>query len=332
MLKWYAMDKEAGADAGGAAGGAAAPAGTVLDPKGEAGKGAAPGGDGKAAAASAGDDGKGKSATPAPDWPDDWRAKITTDEKLLKRLERYASPKAVAEALLTVQQDIGAGKLKSATAFPDKGTDAEKAAWRTENGVPESPAKYELKFENGLVVGEADKPIIDKFLETAHASNMPPGQAKAAVEWFFKNREERQAAALEAFEQQKVATASTLRAEWGDSYARNNNVIGSLLDAHIPAEETELKTLIKRAVETNPKYARFMAAIGLEVNPLATVAPGTGASQVSAIEDRIVAIEKLMRAAPGSVERKQYNDPKISGVDGEYSRLLAARDKLKDRK
>ena len=42
------------------------------------------------------------------------------------------------------------------------------------------------------------------------------------------------------------------------------------------------------------------------------------------VETRIAEIELMMRK-----DRKAYNDPKISGPDGEYQRLIAAREKMK---
>ena len=111
------------ADKGGAAGAAGA--------QGGAGAGA---GDDKGAAATftkqaqVGDAGNTEAA-----WPQDWRDQLAGgDEKLVKRAQRYASPRDVWNALVAAQNRISSGELKSV--LPKDAKPEEIAAWRTEQG------------------------------------------------------------------------------------------------------------------------------------------------------------------------------------------------------
>src|SRR3990167_11368320 len=73
---------------------------------------------------------------PAPSWDDGWREKIAgTDEKLLKRLERYPSVKAATDALIEAQTKIRSGEVKFT--LKDSATPEEIATWRKDNGIPE---------------------------------------------------------------------------------------------------------------------------------------------------------------------------------------------------
>src|SRR5437899_6272156 len=106
-------------------------------------------------------------ATPAQTWPEDWREQIYgSDPKLLARLQRYGSVKDVANALVAAQNRISSGELKSA--LKANATPEEAAAWRLENGIPETPDKYDLKMPSGIVFGEADKPFIDSYPKHPH--------------------------------------------------------------------------------------------------------------------------------------------------------------------
>ncbi len=256
-----------------------------------------------------------------PDWPDDWREKIAPADKTLAN---FASPKALYDAYGSLRQKLSSGELKPNLPFPDKGTAEEQTAWRQKQGIPETPDKYDLKLDSGLVIGDEDKPIVDDFLKHAHGKNMAPNDVKAAVEWYFQDREKRQAESEKAFDTSKRTTEDALRAEWGGNFRRNMNVIEGMLDGYMPAG-SPTKDLTLKAIQTNPDFSRFMASVALALNPTATVVPGgMGANMANGIEDRLAQIRKMMRE-----DRKAYDDPAISGPGGEFERLLEAQKNLK---
>ena len=149
------------------------------------------------------------------DWPADWRDKVSGgDAKVMSRLSRYASPKALADALFNAQN-------KLASTRPALGKDATKeqiSEYREALGIPESPDKYDL---TGYTIGEKDKPLIEGFLAKAHATNQTPEQVKAGVDAYYdivsKLTEDRA--------QQDATWARTgtdeLRGEWGNDFRRN---------------------------------------------------------------------------------------------------------------
>src|SRR3546814_8159770 len=79
-----------------------------------------------------------------------------------------------------LEQKLSSGEFKKAIG-PDA-TPEQIAEWRKEQGIPEKPEDYDLKFDNGLVIGEADKPLVAEFLKASHATNVTPAQAKAQID------------------------------------------------------------------------------------------------------------------------------------------------------
>lgn len=260
-------------------------------------------------------------------WPDDWRQKWAgADEKKLTRLSRFASPEAVFDSYIAAENKIRSGELKSV--LPKDAKPEEVAQWRKDNGIPEAPDKYDLKFDSGLVIGEEDKPIIDEFLKSAHGANYTPEQAKGAIEWWYKDRE-RQVQTLQTKDSKdKDATLDALNAEWGKEFRTNMNMIDGVL-AQFPEDvRDELKggrLPDGTAIFNHPGILRAFASIAREINPAGTLVPGGGGDPAKGVDDEIAGIEKTMRE-----NRAAYN--RDEKMQARYRELLVAREKLSARK
>jgi hypothetical protein len=260
-------------------------------------------------------------------WPDDWRQNIAgDDEKALNQLSRYASPVDIWNKARALEQRVSSGELKSAEPFPENGTDEEKTRWRTENNVP-AEAKYELSLPEGFVIGEADQPVVDGFMEFAHAKNLPTPVVNDVVSWYFNNQE----ALAEARSEQDLAIqeASTdeLRGEWGDGYRTNINRINGLMDT--APQEVKEAMLSARLADGTPLASsagvlRFLNQLAHEINPATTIVPGQGQDQMNNLADEIAEIETLM----GNRQSEYYKGPKAEKLQQRYRDLVSARDKL----
>lgn len=257
-----------------------------------------------------------------PIWREDWRTQIAgTDEAIAKRLSRYSSPKDVANALLSVQNRISAGELRSA--LPKNATDDQVKAWRQENGIPEAPDKYELKLADGLVVGDDDKPLIDNLLKSMHKVNAPAGIASEVVNFYYATKEAEEAARQQKDADAARASSDALHAEWGAEFRPNMNMIEGLLDT-APAG---VKDLIKfgrlsdgTPIMAHPDAIRWLNNMAREINPVTTVVPNAGANVSGAIDDELKKIETTMRT-----DRKAYNaDEKMQQ---RYRDLLNAKER-----
>lgn len=264
-----------------------------------------------------------------PFWRDNWREAYAkgqdgkVDQKKLERLQRYATPAAMFDALFGVQQKISAGELRST--LPKNATEEQIKAWRAENGIPEAPEKYELKLKDGLTIGEADKPLVDGFLKVAHAAGLSNQAASQTVEWYY-DMQERQAEEREAKDKEiQQASTDKLRTEWGQEYRANINGIHALLDT-APAGVKE-GFLAGRLADGTPigssvEILSWLDSLRRQINPVSTVVPGASAQNIgSAIEDEIASIEKVMRE-----NRSAYNaDEKMQA---RLRELYGARERL----
>lgn len=259
------------------------------------------------------------------DWPEDWRERAAGgDDKLLKRFSRYAAPGDAFKALTEAQNRIAAG-LKPAPLAADA-TPEDVAAWRNDNGIPEKPGDYDLTLPGGYVIGEADKPVIDEFLQHAHTANMRPEQVQGALSWYYETQEKQAQALAEADARTFSDTEDALRQEWGTDYRRNVNLAASILDA-APAgvKENMLGARLAdgTALGNNPDVLRWLTTMAREINPLATVVPGSGATATAALDNEIATIEARM-GGDAATRAAYFKDDK---AQARYRELIAVRDK-----
>lgn len=229
-------------------------------------------------------------------WPEDWRVKASKgDEKLLKRFERYASPEAAMQALIEAQNKISSGEVKAS--LPKNATEEQVAQWRKDNGIPESPDKYDLTFKDGLVIGDEDKATIDGFLKVAHARNLDNDSVKETIQWYYKEQERLADERQKTDAAQREETIEALREEWGKEYKPNMNAVKSVLGM-FPESVRDLlsggRMADGRAMLNHPDVVRTFAQLAREINPASTVVPAGSGDPMKSIDDEIAMIESKM--------------------------------------
>lgn len=326
--QWYVQEQQ------GSDGGAGGQKTVLADDKGGT---VVSGGQGAGAAATAGDgkgaDGGAGAAAGSGDagkafaWGDGWRQQIAgADEKELKILERFADPPTMWRSYRALQQRLSSGELKANVPFPEKGTDEDKAKWRTEAGIPDKPESYDLKWDDGFVIGEAEKPMVDAFLKTAHAKNLSPAMVKESVRWYFDSQEARVKELTETEAKYRQESEDVLRTEWGQDFRPNIDSVKALIG--MAPKELQEQLMFARLADgkpltSHPGALKFLAGLARQLNPVTTVIPGAdGANLASSIDDELAKINKVMRE-----NRKAYNaDQKMQE---RYRELLAAQERLK---
>lgn len=269
-------------------------------------------------------------------WPDKWRETYVQsrngDDKLLNRLNRYSDPQAALDALISVQNKISAGELRTNNPYPQKGTPEQQAEWRRIAGIPESSDKYELKLSDGLVVGEEDRPVIDSFLKQAHEKNMSPEQVSAVVDWYYKDLERAKADLAQRDQEIANQLEDTLRQEWGNDYRKNKTIIEAFLDSG--PEGTKNAVFESRLADGTPLMSdinvlRWLANAAREANPTIGLVPGEGAGQVKALDDEIADLTRASAAPKGTPEHQKYWK---GGGSDRLHELLQAKERLASRK
>jgi len=258
-------------------------------------------------------------------WPEDWRDRYAKgDEKLLKQLGRYASPEAALDALFAAQKRISQGDL----GVKKPGKDAkpeELAAYREAMGVPEAPDAYFEKLPNGLVIGDDDKPLFDKFAAMMHEENVPASAMHKVVDWYYKEViEEGEQARYNADREARQRTEDELRQEYGPEYRAHINGIQNLLNS-LPDGAGEILASAQTAdgisLFNNPAVVRAMVHLVNEINPTAAVIPG--GTNMQGIEDRLNQLAEMQRTDP----KKYFSDE----IQAEELRLMQAKEKLQSR-
>ena len=261
--------------------------------------------------------------TTQPKWPTDWRKEFAAgDEKAVQRLERFAAPPDIFKSYRALEQRISSGELRAAVPFPEKGTDEQKAAWRSEQGLPEAPDKYKLDLPAGFVIGEADQPIVKDFLQSAYDSNMPPQAVNRAVNWFFQNRDKQLAQIKEAEAEAQKGTEDALRIEWGNDYRKHDAVLDGFLAETVSDEK--MRADLGKARRQNPEFAKWMLGVALQLNPAGTVLPGSGIHATQGIADELANLKKMM----GDRSSEYWRGNAAEKHQSRYRELLSAQARL----
>lgn len=229
-------------------------------------------------------------------WRDDWRGAMAKgDDKLVKRLERYATPEAAAEALFSAQDSIAKHGLRMA--LPADATPEQVAEYRKANGVPEAPDKYDLTLPGGLVVGEADKPIVDHFTKFAHDHNWSSEQVKQNLEWYYSYADQVREKTEEADATYKETGLAKLGQDWGGNFKRNLGLVNEFLNG---APEGVADMILGargpdgRLLGANPTFINWVFEQAHFRNPQATVMGGNSEANVRSAEKELADLRGMM--------------------------------------
>ena len=140
-------------------------------------------------------------------WSDEFSE---TDKKIISD-KGWKSPQDMFKSYQEIE------KFASNKISIPKADDAE--AWKkldAKLGCPETIEGYEIKD-----VAEIDKPFLDEFKQTALQSGMRPSQVSAMYDW-YKSRQDQ---ITEAFNAQVEKDKEEIKAEWGDDYSKNEELM-----------------------------------------------------------------------------------------------------------
>ena len=268
-----------------------------------------------------------KPADPAPELADDtpdWRKQFAgEDEKLGKLAARCTSPKAVLEALQAAQSKIRSGGVR--TPPPADATPEALAAWRVENGIPDTPAGYKLDMPDGLVLGEADKPMAEAFIARMHAHNAPPDVVNEAVAWYLTQQDEVIASREAADAKAQEAATELLREEYGREYKNHVAAATQLIPEGIRDALMNSRLDTGERLGNNAQVIRWLAGVARELNPAATIVPGSGLNASQAIETEISNLKAMM----GDRKSAYWKGPDATKLQERYRELTSVQTKLR---
>lgn len=263
-------------------------------------------------------------------FPDNWREQMAPkgadgkpDAKALALLQRYADPTMATKGLIDLQNKISNGEFKRG--LEKDATPEQIKQFREENAIPEKVEDYaKLATPEGIVIGDADKPLVGSFMEKMLAENVPPAIAQKAVAAYYANVDHVMAQQDEADSQYVTTQEDALRQEWGADYRPNMNAISNLLST---MPESVAKAIIHargpdgRLLGDNKEFRQALAQLALERNPAATVLPAGTGDPAKGLDDKIKEYEKMM-----NTDIKAWH--KNADAQKEYANLLQIKSKM----
>lgn len=228
-----------------------------------------------------------------------WREEYANgDEKVLKQLQRFSSPKQVIDSMLN-----GTAKINELAAKLPPGDDAkpeEVKAYREAQGIPEESGAYwdSVKLPEGTVLSDDEKAGWQPLLDKLHGANVSPDIVNEIANEFIASEER---TALDRQEQDKVVAAETeaaLRQEMGADYNANKMIMNNLVNHYVPEAKREA-FLNARLMDGTPVFAdadmsKMFMEMGRLLMPQGTVVTTPGADNVSSIQDQLKAYQKEM--------------------------------------
>jgi len=257
-------------------------------------------------------------------FPDDWREVLAgDDEKLLNELKRFTTPQMLVKSWKDTRTKISSGKYKST--LPDEPSEEELAAWRQENGVPESWEKYDRDLGDGMVLGEEDAPIVDNFLQAMHEKNLPANVAKDVLSWYYQWNDSLQQEQYQKDEQFRQEARQELRADWGGEYQANLNAIRTVINGDVADMLFSSRAPDGTIIGDHPVVLKALAQLARDANPSATIIPGSGTNNLQTVEDELAEINTLMRTDPHAY----WKGPKSGYYQKRLQELNAAAARLR---
>ncbi len=262
------------------------------------------------------------SPAPAPADPHAWREQFVgkladgaseesrkEHEALTNLAKRYTSLPDAAKALRAAQLKFSSGQV--VTKLPENATEAQRKEWRAENGIPETPDKYDLKLKPGFVISGEDKQMLTPILAAMHKVDAPPAAVSAGVSAYFEMKEEEIVAAVKLNEDTKKATQIELTELWGPRDLQQNvdGVENLLTEAG-----QEVSDLLNSAstpegvlILNHPGFFKLLSKFAREggyVNATMTEGGDFGAGLVTEMES----LKEMLVKDPD----KYYGDPKYA--------------------
>lgn len=245
-------------------------------------------------------------------------------DKLLNRLKRFPSIDDALESFFNADKKIADGTYRKP--LGDKATPEEVAEYRKANGIPESHDKYLEKLPDGLVIGDEDKPFIEKFTKAFHDKNADPSVVAAAIKTYYEVVDEQEGLRAQANAAAKTATEDAMREEWGPDFRANTNLINSFVGSMPKDLQDELFQSSKpdgTQIMNNPAMLKWLAQQARELNYTGAVLP-SGEASAKGLESEINTLKGLM----GDRSSKYWKGPEAQALQSRYRELVDLQQKI----
>jgi len=238
---------------------------------------------------------KDDGASAAGKWPDKWREMLAgNDEKMLNALKVIGSPTDLGKSWRSAQVMISSGELKKANKLTADATPEQVAAWRKENGIPETPDKYDL---SGVEIAEEHKGIVGEWTKAMHAANATPEQVKAGLKAYYDMVGQQETVLAENNQKALQEVEEALRAEYGGEYRTNINLFKGMIQA-LPDNigQRLLEATMPDGVKfvNSPQVMQWLVGMARQSNPVGALLPAAGVATLADAEKELASYKQKM--------------------------------------
>lgn len=248
-------------------------------------------------------------------WPEDWRERLAGDDKAFaERLKRFNDPTAIARSYRELETRVSSGQLKAPPApLAENATPEQVTAWRAEQGLPATAEAIMtgLALPDGVIPGEADRPLLANFAEAAYNAGWTQDQYNTAVGWYYSLQDQLVGERQQADADFHTESMVNLQSEWGRDYQKNQNILKGFWDRFFPKDVGEAWLTSRMPdgtiVGDNPGFAKAMLEIAAAINPVGVVLPNVPGATMNDIHKEYGELQVAMKAVnPGMPGYEKY--------------------------
>lgn len=242
------------------------------------------------------------------------------DADVLKELERYDSPKAVNDARRAAAKQISSVGLRVQPPAADA-TPEQIAQYRKDMGIPDKPEAYAMP--EGLVIGDADKPLVGSYTKYAHENNMTPAEVQKNLKWWQGEQVRLAQETIRLDTDYKNANTAKLAEKWGGDTQRNVKHVEDMLDGlGIKKSIMEARGPDGRPLGANAETIFALANLAFKLNPIVSAGYSGNAAGASAANAELEALVKMRKE--GGDNGPYWKGPDAAKHQARYRELLIA--------
>lgn len=188
-----------------------------------------------------------------------WKDSLPDDLKAEKALESIQDIPGLAKSYIHAQKMIGSDKIP----VPNKyATDEDWQAVYAKLGRPESPDKYEFKFDENTSI---DENALKGFKEAAHKHGLLPKQAEGIMNFYNEMTQNYIQDLNSKSEQGRMNAEQSLKKEWGAAYDNKLQQAGTVANKYLNNEFSNLTLSDGTRVGDHPEFIKAFANIASEL-------------------------------------------------------------------
>ena len=178
---------------------------------------------------------------------------LPEDVRAEPSLKNFQDAGQLAKSYVHAQRMVGADKISVPTKHA---TDEDWNQVFSKLGVPDSPDKYEVKYE--LQEGANETPV-KNFIEEAHKLNLLPHQVQGVLNYYSQLEQGVNDTQQKDMELNKIENESSLRKEWGLAYDKKMNAANGVFKNFFATDLADVKLQDGTPLGNHPGFVRSLS-------------------------------------------------------------------------